>query len=284
MIKFKPAYKSVRAQQPNDLTFIFAGADILVNEDRVPSVEDTVSLLTEAGLDPESDGMFFGSIEELNCYAYDLPETFVSEEWEISAGDSFGVNQFVLLRRWVGEFEKNINTAAGYASHLLHWHKHSRFCGRCGTENNWYEKERAKRCPSCGNMQYPKISPAIIIMIQKDNKILLGHNRRFPEGRYSLLAGFMEIGETIEETAVREVREEVGIEIGNLRYISSQSWPFPDSLMLGLRADYVSGEITPDGIEIVHADWYSPETFPSIPGHGTIARKIIDEYTKTYKS
>ena len=120
-------------------------------------------------------------------------------------------------------------------------------------------------------------------MVRKDNKILLAHNSRFPEGRYSLLAGFMEMGETIEDTAAREVREETGIEIENIRYLESQSWPFPESLMLGLSADYKSGDIVPDGKEIMHADWFDPDNFPSIPGHGTIARKIIDVYTKTYK-
>ena len=227
----------------------------------IPSVSDASGIIEDCGLDPEADALFFGTLGSAACYAYELAED--SEPRGLN-----GVIRFTLLRRFVGELNPESFAASGYASHLLHWHRNTSYCGRCGSLNEWHESEVAKRCPACSSVHFPKISPAIIIMVQKGDRILLAHNRNFPEGRYSLLAGFMEIGETIEETARREVREEVGIEIENIRYISSQSWPFPDSLMLGLRADYSSGEITPDGIEIVHADWYKEENFPDIPGSG----------------
>jgi NAD+ diphosphatase len=281
---FEPGYKESRSQAENDYVFIFSGSDLLVNKACVPTLEQAAEFLAESELRAEVDAIYFGTIDGHNCYAFSLPKDSGNEESETWDGYEIGDYQFVMLRRYISELDSNICAAAGYASHMLYWHEHSLFCGRCGTKNNWYEKERAKTCPSCGNLQFPKIAPAIIIMIRKGNEILLAHNSRFPEGRYSLLAGFMEMGETIEETARREVMEEVGITIENIRYLESQSWPFPESLMIGLTADYKSGDIVPDGKEIVHADWYQPDKFPLIPGHGTIARKIIDIYTKTYKS
>ena len=264
---FKTARKDDCKQKKDDLAFVFSGNELLLSGDRVPAFSEVAEMSLEHGL-------FFGTLGSAGCFLYELPENS-------GKMNDHGYLRFVPLREFILEHEAEWSSAAGYASHLLHWHRHSRFCGRCGAGNTWHGSELAKICPDCGSTQFPKISPAIIIMVEKEGRILLAHNSNFPEGRYSLLAGFMEIGETIEETAKREVLEEAGIEIDNIRYISSQSWPFPDSLMIGLKADYRSGEITPDGIEIVHADWYSPEDFPNIPGSGTIARRIIDEYVKT---
>ncbi len=282
-MKFESGYTEKRLQTGTDLAFVFSGTEMLVKNELVPVIDEVSSFLNENGIDPDSGGRYFGTIGAKNCYAFNLPAGFDTDGFETMAGDGYGEQQFVLLRRYIAELDKVICEAAGYASHLLHWDRNSIFCGYCGAKNNWHEHECAKKCPECGNIQFPKISPAIIILIQKGNDILLAHNRRFPEGRYSVLAGFMEMGETIEQTAIREVREECGIEIGNIRYIASQSWPFPDSLMLGLSAEWKSGEIVPDGREIEHAGWYNPGNFPSIPGPGTIARLLIDKYTKTYK-
>lgn len=278
---FNSSYLEGRKRADSDYAFVFAGQDLLVNNDSVPALGDVNSFLAGQKIDPDSGGRFFGTIGERACYAFNLPAAFTPDECDVCAGDGYGVHKFVPLRRYIAELDVLISPAAGYASHLLHWDSNSRFCGRCGGENRWHDGEFAKECSACRNVQFPRISPAIIILIKKDDKILLAHNRRFPEGRYSVLAGFMEIGETIEQTAAREVYEECGIRIRNIEYASSQSWPFPDSLMIGLTAEWESGEIVPDGHEIMHADWYSPDNFPSIPGHGTIARKLIDRYTKT---
>jgi NAD+ diphosphatase len=278
---FNPERIESRKRNGDDYAFVFAGAELLVNNDSVPKIREVEGFLAEMRLRPEADGRFFGTISDKACYAYSLPSDFKTDEFQINAGKGSGAHRFVLLRRYITELDQNISSASGYASHLIHWDKNSRYCGHCGLMNHWHKNEFAKVCRGCGNVQFPRISPAIIILIHKQDKILLAHNRRFPEGRYSVLAGFMEIGETIEQTAVREVYEECGIRIRNIEYVSSQSWPFPDSLMIGLTAEWESGEIQPDGHEIIHADWYSPDNFPSIPGHGTIARKLIDRYTKT---
>lgn len=162
---------------------------------------------------------------------------------------------------------------------MLEWLAQKRYCTICGCELVDHEQEEARQCPNCRMLFFPKISPAVIVLIKRDDgKILLAHNRKFRHKVYSLIAGFIETGETAEDAVRREVREEVSLEIKNIQYKYSQSWPFPDSLMLGFTAEYASGELTPDGEEIVEADFYAPDDLPPLPGHGSIARRIIDEY------
>jgi NAD+ diphosphatase len=134
----------------------------------------------------------------------------------------------------------------------------------------------AKECPGCGFLSFPRISPAVIVLVEKENRVLLARVKRFTTELYSVLAGFVEPGETLEETVRREVEEEVGIKVKNLRYFGSQPWPFPDSLMIGFTADYESGEIKIDETEIADAGWYDPDRLPTIPGKISIARELID--------
>ena len=131
-------------------------------------------------------------------------------------------------------------------------------------------------CPACGLLAYPRISPAVMVLIERGDELLLARSPRFRPGIFSALAGFVEAGETLEHCAHREVREEVGVEINNLRYFSSQPWPFPDSLMVAFFADYVSGDITPEPSEIEEAHWFSRSALPSLPDPVSIARQLID--------
>ena len=169
-------------------------------------------------------------------------------------------------------------TLAGTAQHLLHWAQSNRFCGRCGHEMGDKQDERAKICPACGNIVYPRISPATITAILRGDEILLAHNRNFNPGLHSLIAGFVEPGETLEQCVAREIGEEIGICVKHIRYFSSQPWPFPDSLMTAFLADYESGEIKVDGAEILSAGWYRADTLPDIPGTDSIAGKMIHWY------
>jgi len=183
-------------------------------------------------------------------------------------------------RGLLGAFTPAQIHAVGCSRELYWWQTRNRFCGCCGTPTVDVTHERAKKCPKCNALYFPVASPAIIVAVTRGDQLLLGHNNHFRPGMFSLLAGFVDPGETLEQAAIREVREEVGIEIGNLRYVSSQPWPFPNSLMVGFRATYLSGEILVDGKEIVQAGWYPRTALPEIPRPGTVARLLIDGWLR----
>jgi NAD+ diphosphatase len=171
---------------------------------------------------------------------------------------------------------------AGRAKQIAHWDRDHQFCGRCGAATEAVRGERARRCPACGQSNYPRIAPAIIVAVtrQADDgpRILLARNHRFPPGRYSVIAGFVEAGETLEECVRREVGEETGVEVTNIRYFGSQPWPFPNSLMIGFTAEYAGGEITLSDDEIADAQWFAPDALPLVPPKISIARKLIDDF------
>jgi NAD+ diphosphatase len=165
------------------------------------------------------------------------------------------------------------------ACHITQWLSESAFCGRCGGRNIVSAGSVERRCPTCGRVEYPRVSPAVIVRItDRDDRILLAHDRKFTENIYSLIAGFCEAGERLEDTVEREIFEEVGLSVKNIRYIASQSWPFPNSLMIGFAADHSGGEIRCDGIEIEDARWFSRDSLPPLPGCGSISRFIIEQW------
>ena len=166
----------------------------------------------------------------------------------------------------------------GMAFQLLHWNRTTNYCSHCGEKLTLSKIERAKICNRCSTIYYPRINPCIIVSIRKDNQILLARAPRFPENMYSVIAGFVEIGETLETCVAREIKEEVGIEVKNIRYFKSQNWPFPNSLMVAFTADYHAGEINIDNHEIVDANWYSKETLPSIPDSYSVAGQLINAF------
>lgn len=166
------------------------------------------------------------------------------------------------------------------AAQVATWDKDHRFCPRCGHSLSHHDQDLAKHCDRCQLTQYPRLSPCIITLVTRGEYCLLAHGVRFPQPRYSTLAGFIEAGESAEAALVREVKEEVGVSVGNVRYYCSQSWPFPHSLMLGYFAEYIDGEIAPDPAEIVDAQWFhfSEVALAPIPPRFTIARKLIDAF------
>ncbi len=162
------------------------------------------------------------------------------------------------------------------ANQLLEWDRTHAHCGACATATVREHHERARRCPACGLSAYPRISPAMMCLVTRGKSILLARNVNFPPGRYSALAGFLEAGESIEDAVHREVREEVGVSVKNLRYFASQSWPFPNSLMIAFTAEYAGGDLRPNGHEIAEADWFDPGNLPQLPPEVSIARALID--------
>jgi NAD+ diphosphatase len=163
------------------------------------------------------------------------------------------------------------------ACHISQWRQESRFCGSCGAENINNPAVAERHCPKCGRIEFPRICPAVIVIITDDNnRILLAHNKKFKTGMYSLIAGFSEAGESLEATVEREIYEEINIKIKDVSYVKSQPWPFPNSLMLGFKARYLSGTINPDGVEIEDAAWFTKDNLPIFPGEGSLSRFLIN--------
>ncbi len=184
------------------------------------------------------------------------------------------------LRALAAFLDGSIFGVVGRALHTADWLTTSRFCGRCGTATTRVSGERCMLCPSCGLQIYPRISPAIITLVRKGDLALLASNAKFPGAFYSTLAGFAESGESLEETLVREVHEEVGVNVRDVRYFGSQPWPFPNSLMIAFTAQWDSGEIVIDAKEISDARWFSVDELPKIPPRLSVARQLIDSWVK----
>ncbi|WP_271408176.1 NAD(+) diphosphatase [Pseudomonas sp. Q1-7] len=182
------------------------------------------------------------------------------------------------LRQVMLQGDADIFRMLGYASQIGTWADQHRFCGSCGQRMEPVPGERAMRCPSCDVHHYPRLSPSMIVLVSRGDELLLARSPRFVSGVYSTLAGFVEPGESVEACVAREVREEVGVEIGNIQYIASQNWPFPHSLMLGFHAEYRSGDIVPQPGEIEDARWFPVDALPPLPAQRSIARYLIDLY------
>ncbi len=182
----------------------------------------------------------------------------------------------------VYEFDHDLYHIAGKAVLVRDWYISHRFCGRCGVETQLDEKDMMLKCPICGQVHYPRIAPAIIVAVRKDGKLLMAKHSYHKTHRYALVAGFVEPGESIEEAVHREVFEEIGIKIKNLKYQKSQSWPFPNSLMLAFTAEYESGDINVDGDEIVKAKWFKKEEIERYDSDISISDWLIQDFIDNY--
>jgi NAD+ diphosphatase len=211
------------------------------------------------------DVLLVGKWQGLSCYAAELDELPAN-----IAGKLMPVRSLFSL------IDAEAISLAARATLLLDWQKNHRYCGRCSTHTARKIGEFSMSCPACGLVTYPRISPAVMVLISRGDELLLARSHRFKPGVFSALAGFVEAGETLEQCAAREVREEVGLEITNLRYFGSQSWPFPDSLMVAFFADYAGGTIQPDPNEIEDAGWFSRSALPALPEPMSLAWQMID--------
>jgi NAD+ diphosphatase len=245
------------------LCFVWRDDKILARNSEPPTLP-TFSDVARMGIDGARH--YLGRYQGIDCIAVrlaaDVPEP---DGW-----------QWRGLRSLFLQLPDPLLALAGRASQVVEWDRSHRYCGRCGTPTLDKPEERAKECPACGYVAYPRVSPAMMVLVTRERELLLARANRFPNAMYSALAGFVELGESIEDCIHREVREEVGVEVDQLRYFASQSWPFPHSLMIAFTAEYVSGEARPCDDEIADVQWFSLDALPPLPGPVSISRKLID--------
>lgn len=208
-----------------------------------------------------------GKLDGEACFAgmcRELPESDVLRQWEI--------------RRFLFEFPEDQQNALCRAKGLMSWRGQHRFCGVCQGELLASGSDSGVRCAGCGAVYYPQLAPAVIVAVTRNNgrELLLAHNRNFSANLYSVIAGFVEAGEALEDAVHREIFEECAIKVKNVRYVTSQVWPFPNSLMLAFTAEYDSGEAVADGVELSELGWFTADDHPELPAYGSVARKLID--------
>jgi NAD+ diphosphatase len=193
------------------------------------------------------------------------------------AASAYPTHQLLPIRMLLTQWDSIAFERAARALQLLDWSRTHQHCGCCGTAMQPHAAgDMARVCPACSHSAYPRINPCVIVAIRRDNTILLARAQRFTVPMFSLIAGFVEVGETLEQAVHREVLEEVGIKIHNLHYMGSQPWPFPSNLMIGFTADYLSGELVLQEDEIAEAAYYPIDQLPLIPPTGSIAHTLID--------
>lgn len=251
--------------------FAFRGDRLLVGE-QWPEGAPVLVDFNELGLAWVRQ-QYLGRLGEQPCFAVELAEQEVIPEGMALQG----------LRQVYELLGEELFGVAGRAVQIVEWDRTHQFCGRCGARTVSMAAERAKQCPECGLVNYPRLSPCIIVLVRRGEEILLARAPRFPAGMYSVLAGFVEPGETLEEAVEREVFEEVGVRVKNITYFSSQPWPFPNSLMIGFMADYAEGEIRPEEAEIEAAGWFRVENLPGLPPRMSIARRLIEAFLGSIK-
>ncbi len=213
--------------------------------------------------------LYLGRLAGVDCWAAEV---------DASAGAPQGMS-WEGLRTLFSVLDDAQFALAGRALQLVDWDRTHQYCGRCGAPTEPKREERVRICPACKLAAYPRVAPAVMALVKRGKQILLARSPHFPPGMYSALAGFAEPGESLEQCLAREVAEEVGVQISNIRYFASQSWPFPHSLMIAFVCEWQSGEIRPQAAEIDDAKWFEVLQLPKLPSKISIARRLIDAVT-----
>ncbi len=262
---FTPLHAMPATLGTDTLAFAYRDGKILVAGagDDAPSIP-TLHMSDLAAV--PASAHFLGMLGGTACVAVNLTDDFREPAGMCFTG----------LRSLFFKLPEPLLALAGRAFQIVEWDRTHRFCGRCGTPTRDRAGERAKECPACGQTAYPRVSPAMMVLVTRGRELLLARAKHFPSPMYSALAGFVEPGETIEDCIRREVREEVGVEVDALTYFASQSWAFPHSLMIAYTAQYVSGELTPDATEIADVQWFALDALPQLPSPVSIARHLIE--------
>lgn len=268
----KPSPKALHKESKDDFWVLFyENKMMLINKDGkyiIPRLRDLLDL----NIQPDHV-QCIGEFLDLNCFCGEMDRRVETKNieyldlWTLSKGD------------------KQIYTLAMKGNLFLNWLKLNKHCGVCGSptyiKDSFYE--RALVCSKCGNTTWPRTSPAIIVAVTKEDRLLLVYNKQFPERKYSVVAGFVEYGETFEECVKREVYEETGIRVKNIRYFGSQPWPFPNSMLIAFTAEYLDGEIKEDGEEIVHAGWFTKDEIKGKYDESiSIGTRLIEWFIETH--
>ena len=269
---FTPGNLEAGPQTGHSYWLVFQDGKILISshgqDARLPFLGDLSSL----GIDT-SHSHYLGMSDGNPCRTIEVPPDLPAPEaWTFEG-----------VRSLFGRISDGFFSVAARALEVVEWDRTHRFCGACGAATTIKQGERARECPACGHLSYPRISPAVIVAVVKGDMLLLARARRFPPGFYSVLAGYVEPGETLEECVAREVKEETGVEVKNLRYFASQPWPFPHSLMVAFTAEHAGGDIRIDETELVDAGWYTADALPSLPDPLTVARRLINWFISLKK-
>jgi len=271
-MSFVPAVVPLSKKTEPAWWFAFRGDELLIKSRDKAATIPCATDLESSNLEPIRK-QYLGTLDGRPCYSAELAANVTAPE---------GMT-FQELRPLFGLLEEHLFWLSGRAIQIINWDRTHQYCGRCGTPTENEPNERAKVCPKCGHINFPGISPAIIVAVLKGNQILLARARRFTSRLYSVIAGFVEPGETLEECVKREVKEEVNIEVENICYFGSQPWPFPNSLMVAFTAEYAGGKIVINETETIDAGWFTANNLPPIPDKASIARRLIDWFVETHQ-
>lgn len=260
---FEPEIGENRINE-NSLVFAFIGKKLLLIDSVIPLYKGVQKMNLNINYQK-----YIGMIDNISCFALDI----IQDKRIISS------TKLVSLRQLYSLLPNSQLKAAIYGFQIILWNRKNKYCGACGS----YTEERlpnvlVKCCPNCNEEYYPKISPSVIVAVVNNDKILLAQHKRVTNGMYTVLAGFVNSGESLEECIHREIKEETNVEVTNIRYFGSQPWPFPDSLMIGFIADYSKGELKPDNEEITDLKWFKSSEIPEWPDKVSIARTLIDYF------
>jgi NAD+ diphosphatase len=262
---FVPLIAAPESVDAPALWFVFQGAQVLVRREESAVHFPVVHDVGELGVETVRT-QYLGRFAGQHCFSCEVAAEAPAPEPFAWAG----------LRSLFGAISDPLFGLVGRAVQIMDWDRAHQYCGRCGTPTVIKPGERARQCPSCGQTHYPRIAPAVMALVRRGDELLLARSPHFPPGMHSALAGFVEPGESLEQCLHREVKEEVGVEVDNLRYFASQPWPFPHSLMIAFTCDYVSGEIAPEPGEIEAAGWFGLDRLPVLPNRISVARRLID--------
>ena len=267
---FEPLWSAPKHATENGLWFVFHRTNLLVYTAQPAPMLPMPADVLGGALALDRDGArFVGMLGDTPCWAARASDDRVPEG-----------HAFENMRALFNRLPDDLLAIGGRAVQMLEFDRSHAYCGACATPTAIFEGGRSRKCPSCGETYYPKVSPAMMVLIKRDTPsgrmLLLARSARFPRGMFSALAGFVEPSESIEECIHREAFEEVGVTVSNLRYFSSQGWPFPNSLMIAYVADYVHGDIVPQEGEIEEAAWFTLDALPQLPHRLSIARRLID--------